>query len=144
MESCCKARVHKGQPRYQLPERARPQTPPGTLAKRCSHILKESLEALLNAKFQHRVDARALLSMFPRFWQDGTTPVCLVYHTDADGDFGSFRMVTQGDGQPALQCMTCDAGRRTLESFRVGIRRIYRLIAVVCTRLPYAIMMAVS
>ncbi len=108
MEPCIpRARVQAGQPRYQLPERARPQVPPGTLVERTRYLLTQCLEALLRGRFR-RVDARMLLAVFPRFWQDGTTPVCLVYHTDADGDFGSFRMEMQGDGQPALQCMTCD------------------------------------
>jgi hypothetical protein len=105
---CCKPRVPAGQPPHQLAERALPREPPGTLVDRTAYLLRHCLEALLRARVR-RADVRNLLSVAPRFWQDGATPVCLVYHTDADGDFGSFRLVIQGDGQQALQCMTCDA-----------------------------------
>lgn len=104
---CSKGRLQKGQARYQLPPHAAPPAPSGTLATRTAYLLKQCLESLLRARMR-RVDARALLAVFPHHWEDGTQ-VCLVYHTDSDGDFGAFRMVLQGDGQPALQCTTCNA-----------------------------------
>ncbi len=106
MCDCCKGRVPRGQPRYQLPHAARPQVPAGTMASCATYVMKWCLEALLRARIS-RVDARSLLSVFPRQWEDGHD-VCLVYHTDADGDFGSFRLVLQADGQTSLQCMTCN------------------------------------
>jgi hypothetical protein len=54
-----------------------------------------------------QVDARAMLAAFPHHWEDGV-PVCLVVHTDSDGDMGTFRMVLQG-GKSVLQCTACGA-----------------------------------
>ncbi len=103
--ACCKGRVQRGQLLHQLPDYARPAVPAGTLASRTAYLLRWCLEALLRRRIR-RVDARALLEVFPLTWEDGN-PVCLVYHTDADGDFGSFRLVLQEDGFRSLQCMAC-------------------------------------
>jgi hypothetical protein len=49
-----------------------------------------------------------LLSVFPLHWADNVTPIALLYHTVADGDFGSFRLVSHASAHAMLQCMTCN------------------------------------